>query len=133
MKAVFADTFFFLAILNPSDHAHIAASRLSRSLVCPRITTAWVLTEVADAMARTSNRHVFVGLLQLLERSSLVEVIPATQDLFERGVELYCSRLDKDWTLTDCVSFVVMQDEGLTDAMTGDRHFEQAGFRALLK
>ena len=56
----------------------------------------------------------------------------ATSELFERGLALYNARPDKEWSLTDCISFVVMADEGLTDALTGDRHFEQAGFTALL-
>jgi hypothetical protein len=60
-------------------------------------------------------------------------MIPATQELFDRGVALYESRPDKEWSLTDCISFVVMADHGITEALTGDRHFEQAGFVALLK
>jgi predicted nucleic acid-binding protein len=52
--------------------------------------------------------------------------------LFAAGVELYGTRPDKEWSLTDCISFVVMKREGLTDALTGDRHFEQAGFKVLL-
>jgi hypothetical protein len=52
--------------------------------------------------------------------------------LFERGLSLYLRRMDKDWSLTDCVSFVVMEEMALTDALTGDRHFEQAGFHVLL-
>jgi hypothetical protein len=53
--------------------------------------------------------------------------------LFDARVALYGERMDKDWPLTDCISFVVMQREGITDALTGDRHFEQAGFVPLLK
>ena len=62
-----------------------------------------------------------------------MKIIPATADLFDRGVQLYAERADKEWSLTDCISFVVMADEGLADALTGDHHFEQAGFKALLK
>jgi predicted nucleic acid-binding protein len=53
--------------------------------------------------------------------------------LFETGVSLYASRTDKEWSLTDCISFTVMSQYGIRDALTGDRHFEQAGFRALLR
>ena len=59
-------------------------------------------------------------------------IVPASQDVFEQGVELFENRLDKDWSLTDCISFIVMRERGLTEALTGDHHFEQAGFRALL-
>jgi len=72
-------------------------------------------------------------LLELLQETTEVRIIPPSADLFERGVELYRQRSDKDWSLTDCISFVVMADEKITEALTGDRHFEQAGFYALLK
>jgi len=132
MNAVFADTFFFLAILNPSDPAHAMASELSRGLRRPRITTAWVLTEVGDALAR-DNRTAFLDLLKLLRDNPLVRVIGPSQELFDAGIVLYGERMDKDWPLTDCISFVAMQREGIRDVLTGDRHFEQAGFVPLLK
>jgi len=131
VKAVFADTFFFLAALNPGDAAHGAAIRWSREQDRVRVTTAWVLTEVADALAR-DNREAFLNLLDLVRRSPLFRFTEATRETFERGVALYGQRPDKAWSLTDCISFVVMGDEGLTEALTGDRHFEQAGFVALL-
>ena len=59
--------------------------------------------------------------------------IAESSDLWRRGLELFAGRLDKEWSLTDCVSFVVMTDGGIRDALTGDRHFDQAGFNALLK
>lgn len=59
-------------------------------------------------------------------------IVAASPELMHRGIELYEARSDKDWSLTDCTSFIVMQDRGLTDALTGDHHFEQAGFRPLL-
>lgn len=58
--------------------------------------------------------------------------MPASRALLEEGISLYAARPDKDWSVTDCISFVVMRDEGMTHALTGDRHFEQAGFKALL-
>jgi len=59
--------------------------------------------------------------------------VPPAQDWFDRGVGLYSRRLDKDWSLTDCISFAVMDEFGLTESLTGDHHFEQAGFTILLK
>ena len=132
MTTVFADTFFFLAILNPADGAHRRSVELSRSLVARRVTTTWVLTEVADAMSQSSNRAVFLKFLAALERNPAVSIVPASEALHRRGLDLYRSRPDKDWSLTDCISFVVMQEHGIAEALTGDRHFTQAGFAALI-
>jgi len=72
-------------------------------------------------------------LFALLENDDHVNIIPASHDLFRRGLELYFKRVDKEWSLTDCISFTVMSDEGLAEALTGDHHFEQAGFTILLR
>lgn len=95
------------------------------------VTTAWVLTEVADAMAAPNDRRAFVTCLRYLRSQTTTTIVPPTQDLFDEGMSLYERRPDKGWSLTDCMSFAVMQDHGITDALTGDRHFEQAGFRAM--
>ena len=130
---VFADTWFFLAILNRDDPGHAQAAQLSRGDHRHRITTAWVLTKVADALSRTANRGTFGQFYDWITHHPDFTVLPASQDLFEQGIHLYRYRRDKNWPLTDCISFVVMEDEGVQDAFTGDKHFEQAGFRALLK
>jgi hypothetical protein len=133
MKPVFADTFFFLALLNPSDVAHRKALEVSRNLRRRRITTAWVLTEVGDAMAIGRNRAAFIEFHDLVKQSPLITLVPATEALFNRGIKLFSSRPDKEWTLTDCISFVVIGEEDLTEALTADHHFEQAGFNLLLR
>jgi uncharacterized protein len=132
MNAWFADTFYFLALLDREDEDHDRAMTVIEQLSNKLVTTAWVLTEVADGLSRHQHRAQFLALVQLLQAHPLVEIIPPSQFLFEQGIELYSSRLDKDWSLTDCISFVVMRKQGLTEALTGDRHFEQAGFTALL-
>jgi uncharacterized protein len=71
--------------------------------------------------------------LELLRAQPDVEIVPSTSDLFRRGTELFAARPDKEWSLTDCISFVVMNERGINDALTNDHHFEQAGFRILLK
>ncbi len=76
---------------------------------------------------------MFLSLLEALKTSPEVEIVAASTELFAKGVQLYRERADKSWSLTDCMSFVVMRDHGLQDALTADHHFEQAGFRALLK
>jgi uncharacterized protein len=133
MNRVFADTWFFLAILNPSDPNHARALTASRVVRHHRVTTDWVLVEVGDALSRMGNRDVFIRFYDWIQHYPSITIVPATRKLLEDGISLYRYRRDKDWPLTDCISFVVMEDEGISDALTGDNHFEQAGFRALLK
>jgi predicted nucleic acid-binding protein len=133
MSAVFADTFFFLALWNAKDAAHARAVALSGTLQGVLVTTAWVLTELGDAMSAPANRLEFIAILNDLSESPHVKIIPPDAALFDEGIQFYARRPDKEWSLTDCISFVVMTKEGITDALTGDHHFEQAGFVALLK
>ena len=133
MNAVFADTFFFLAAINPADAAHERTIDFSDNCNDPLVTTAWVITEVADALAGHSERHLFQELYESITSDPRVEIILPDAGLFRRALELYIDRPDQDWSLTDCTSFVVMTERRLTEAATGDHHFEQAGFRALLR
>lgn len=132
MRCVFADTFYFLALLNVKDAAHDRAVALSESQDSALLTTAWVLTELADGLASSPRRDAFRRVVAGLRSDPDTIVVPPSQSLFEQGTELYNARSDKNWSLTDCISFVVMEQYGIQDALTGDRHFEQAGFRALL-
>jgi uncharacterized protein len=134
MKIVFADTFYFLALLNNSDQAHQKALAFTTSYGGGVTTTNWVLTELGDALACTrTGRSQFVRTLHRLSSNPNINVIGSEEALFQEGIALYGKRPDKEWSLTDCISFIVMTREGITDALTGDRHFEQAGFVALLK
>ena len=133
MKALFADSFYFLALLRWEDNAHARAIAASQNRTERLITTAWILTEEADALAVPAMREGFPRLLAALRADPACTIVPPTQDLFDAGVELYVRRPDKAWSLTDCISFVVMREHGMNEALTGDRHFEQAGFIALLK
>lgn len=130
MTPYFADAFYFVAMLNPRDgfHGHVLA--FTGTLLAPMVTTAWVLTETADAMAAPGSRGAFLALLKELRDDPDVEILPPDPDLFERGLDLYARRPDKEWSLTDCISFVAMQERDITEALTGDHHFEQAGFRS---
>ena len=129
----FADTHFWIALLSERDVAHGAAQRWqAEGGLREVVTTSWVLVEVADGMSRAAERETCATLIEYLRGAPAIRIIPATEQLLWRGFELYRKRSDKAWSLTDCISFVVMADEGLTDALTGDRHFEQAGYRALL-
>jgi predicted nucleic acid-binding protein len=134
MRPWFADTYYFLALRNPKDEGHAKAVAATAKLA-PRqlVTSTWVLTEVADALAKPANRPGFAQLIAMLAANSAAIVLPPTQALFDEGVTLFNARADKEWSLTDCVSFVAMTQFGITEALTADHHFEQAGFVALLK
>ena len=132
MSKVFADTYYFLALLNKHDEGHARALEFS-ARIDNLITTEWVLTELADGLASSRHRHIFLQTRQELLSDADVQVVPLEMRLQEEGIRLYAGRADKEWSLTDCISFVVMRREAVTEALTGDHHFEQAGFLALLK
>jgi predicted nucleic acid-binding protein len=134
MKMVFADTYYFLALLNKSDKGHQRAVQFTKDYKGGMVTTGWVMTELADAMAVSpSGRTQFVQTWKGFRTKAGAQMVPCTDALQEEGISFYSRRADKDWSLTDCISFVVMQREGITEALTADHHFEQAGFVALLK
>ena len=133
MSVVFADAFYFVARLNRRDQHHDKVVEFSRDFRAHLLTTDWILMEVADALATSDVRPRVVEFILYVRRSPACEVIPADREFFDRALELYRQRSDKDWTLTDCGSFVVMRERRLTAALTADRHFEQAGFTALLE
>ena len=134
MPTVFVDTFYFFALGNQSDPAHAKAKGFSQTYRSRLATTEYVLLEWADGCAGASHhRAAAVKTVSQLRGNPDVTIFACTGQLFQEGLDLYEQRHDKDWSLTDCISFVVMQKEGITEALTGDRHFEQAGFVALLK
>ena len=95
------------------------------------MTTEFVLVEVIDGLSSPLNRGRAHALLDSLRRSPHIEIVSLSPELLAAGVQLHATRPDKEWSLTDCISFVVMADEDLNEAVTGDHHFEQAGFVAL--
>lgn len=133
MTEVFADTFYFVALANVDDKAHGVAVAASKDRSRTLVTTAWVLTEVANTLAVADHRLKFVKLFDALKSDKKTIVLLPAPVLFDAGVTLYRERPDKDWCLTDCISFVAMEERGIREALTGDHHFEQAGFVALLK
>jgi hypothetical protein len=133
VKTVFADSFYFLALLHVDDRAHARALAVSQKRSDRLVITVWVLIEVADALAAPGMRESFPRLLAALRADPACAILPLAQSLFDEGVGLHADRPDKAWSLTDCISFIVMKQHGISEALTGDRHFEQAGFTALLK
>jgi len=129
----FADTNFLVALLNPRDQWHLVAKEVAGALDESVVTTMWVLVELGDALSVGSNRNLFLEFVDQLSEQPEWETVRASPDWFARGLELFRSRKDKDWSLTDCISFAVMKQRDITEALTHDHHFEQAGFRILLK
>ena len=134
MRTVFADTFYFQALLNPTDKAHDQAVAFTSGNAVRMLTTEWVLTELADGLARSSRgRGEFLATLADLQTDADATIVPCDHALMGEGVHLYGQRSDKKWSLTDCISFLAMAKAGVTEALTADHHFEQAGFLVLLK
>ena len=132
-NSVFADTYYYLALIIPRADKHQQAVDFAAQFTGQIGTTAWVMTEVANALGETRHRAAFPRLLDGLRHNPQSVVVSPDASLFDEGVELYRNRPDKGWSLTDCISFLVMEREGITESLTGDHHFEQVSFVALLK
>jgi uncharacterized protein len=132
MKEVFADTFYFIALLNPRDPHHQPAVEATDDLSPHIVTSNWVLAEVADALSSPHVRQRTARFIRGVLEDPDTTVIADEIRWFERGLELYEQRSDKSWSLTDCISFQIMHSRGIREALTGDHHFVQAGFVALL-
>ncbi len=136
MRTVFADTGYWVAILNRDDGLHQTAVSVTTALSSFRIITSeMVFTEGLNSFSKQGSflRQNAVALIQQSIRKPNVEIIAQTSDLFHEALILYEHRLDQSWSLTDCASFCIMQQKNILEALTHDRHFEQAGFIALLR
>jgi uncharacterized protein len=135
VNAVFADTYFWVALSDPSDPGYRDALAAESSYAGGRVvTTDEVLSEFltffsGEAWLRDRASRAVVALLN----SPSVHVIAQSRETFLAGLELYRQRPDKGYSLTDCISMQTMRREGISDALTNDRHFEQEGFRAILR
>ena len=136
MKEVFADTGYWLALLLPKDDLHNQAKRLTTELRDRQIVTSeMIFTEVLNSLSKQKEytRQKASKLIQQARPSLGIIVILQTSELFENALALYINRLDKAWSLTDCTSFWIMEQRGIQKALAYDKHFEQAGFLALLR
>lgn len=132
MTPIFADTSFYAACLIPRDRHHAKALGLAASNTSTIVTTEFVFVELANLLSKLARRSAAIRLINQVRGDSDTIIVPATSELLGRGFELFKKRPDKEWSLTDCISFVVMEEHGLTEALTSDGDFEQAGFVALL-
>jgi predicted nucleic acid-binding protein len=135
VKAVFADTFYWIALTNPADSYSQEAVRFNDHFSDGTVyTTEEVLPEVLAFFAGDNRlRDRAVETVRVILSDGAMRVIPQSHESFQSGFDLYASRPDKGYSLTDCISMQTMRREGLTDVLTNDRHFEQEGFRALFR
>jgi predicted nucleic acid-binding protein len=133
---VFLDTAYAVALVNRDDLLHGVAVELADRLKRDNpklITTRAILLEIGDSLSKPQHRQVAGELLTSIDEDPSVEVVEVTVPLYVAALQLYRERLDKGWGMTDCLSFVLMRSRGSTESLTHDGHFEQAGFRALMR
>jgi predicted nucleic acid-binding protein len=132
MTPVFVDTSFFVALLSAKDDYHAVAVETMQNLPRPLVTTQWVLAELGNYLREKTARGQLPLLVEELEKNPDYQIIPADDASFRAGLELYAKRVDKEWSFVDCTSIATMERLSLREALTADRHFQQAGFNALL-
>ncbi len=134
-RIVMLDTSFIVALAHAKDPHHERAKSLDGELLRDRALSIlhWgVLMEIADGFARTDRRAKGCALLERLETEDRYHITPITDELLDEALVMYRARADKEWGLTDCLSFALMKHERVAEALTADIHFRQAGFKALL-
>jgi len=135
MKRAFADTSGWLALVIKFDFLHEQAVKVYQNLLSDGynfVTHDGILLEIGNSLSSVKARSIALRLKESIETSNRIESISLSPELVEAGWKLYVERADKDWGIIDCISFVVMQKHGIAEALTADRHFEQAGFDKLL-
>jgi len=136
MNAVFADAGYCIALFNPRDQLHTKALTISNTLQGHTIITSqMVLTEFLNHYAALGQpfRQRAVQVVRSLQDDPDVEIVPQTEAQFTAALTLYAQRPDKEWGRTDCASFLIMQEQGIMEALAHDDHFYQAGFIPLLR
>jgi len=133
LNRAFIDSSFAIALVNEKDELHSIANELSNDYEGqPLVTTDAIILEIGSALSKRYREDSFV-LIEDFMSSSEVEVVHLDHSLLTKGFEIYKSYKDKSWSLTDCISFVTMRRFRLADALSSDKHFEQAGFNILMK
>ena len=130
---ILVDSGFLLAFAQPSDALHLRAVAWAKVLAEPLLVSDYVLFEMVNNLSRRTDRLRAHRMVEMISGDPGYTLVPASPGLFAAGLHLHRERPDKEWSLTDCVSFHLMQERGLTRALAYDLHFEQAGFEALLR
>ncbi len=129
---VFADTSFYVALLSRRDAQHAAALHWATKERAQVVTTEFVLLEVANFFKQFKDRQKFTAFINSIRGDTASLIMPCDSVWFQKGLGLFAARQDKEWSLTDCISFAVMTEYRLAEALANDRHFSQAGFSVLL-
>lgn len=134
MKQIFADTGYWIGLVNPRDQIHQKVIMITQELSSVRlVTTEMVLGELLNSFSDSPFRRAVAGMVLKLRNDRNVRIVPQTSEQFESALLRYKQAADKSWSLTDCASFEVMEKEQIGAALTHDQHFAQAGFEALLR
>ena len=136
MKEVFADAGYWIAVFMPRDHLHGKAMQVSKTLgSCRLVTSEMVLVELLNALSNcgTELRTTAADAVERLRRDANVSIVPQSSSQFSAALKFYQRRADKNWSLTDCASFLIMEERAIQEALAHDRGFQQAGFTALLR
>jgi uncharacterized protein len=136
MRTVFADATYWIALLNPHDQLHNRAIEISSRLgSCRVVTSERTLSELLNGLSGRGSllREKAIQTVKSISNNPNVEVVPQTSHQFHRALDRYFSAADKEWGITDCSSFDIMEEKRISEALTYDHHFEQAGFKALLR
>ncbi|NUO82028.1 type II toxin-antitoxin system VapC family toxin [candidate division KSB1 bacterium] len=129
----FIDTSHIIALVDTDDEYHALANLAGEALTGKMVTTEAVLIEFGNALSKAKYKQLAFDTIADLRNDPNIEIAPVDISLIDRALAMFGSYQDKDWSLTDCISFVVMRERGLAEALTADHHFEQAGFRAILR
>jgi predicted nucleic acid-binding protein len=130
---ILLDTGYFIALFTPDDDLYERAAAWSLQLNEPLVVTEYVLLECVNSFSMPKDRPSAHALIEHVRSDAACEVVQASPRLFEAGLRIHRGRPDKEWSLTDCISFALMGERSIQRALAYDHHFEQAGFEALLR
>lgn len=130
--STFADTSFFIALIDSDDESHKTAERIASRLQGDLVTTTGVLLELGAFFSAPPARPAFAKLNRLIRGGNGIALVALDEALQEEGTALFIARPDKGWSLVDCTSFVLMDRLAIQQALTTDHHFKQAGFETPL-
>jgi uncharacterized protein len=136
MIEVFLDTTYAIALSNQADVFHQKAVQLAEQIEAAGIllvTTQLVLVRISNALSRQHYHEAAVSLLQAIDTDPNVDTIPLSESIYHDAYKLFCKQADKQWDMVDCISFIVMKEHGIKDALTTNLHFQQMGYCSLLR
>jgi uncharacterized protein len=135
-RQYFVDTGFLIALAAPRDRLHAQALSLAQRVrddEASLLTTRAILLELGAALSGLRHRAIAADMLRAIEADPAIEIVGLDDALYSDALEIFAQHQDKEWSLTDCVSFVVMRARGVDQALSADHHFQQMGFAALLR